>query len=124
MPALRDLPHLRSLNLSCEANLYTMDYNRLELRVTDTGLAALRGLPLTQLNLHDRIRITDSGLEALRGMPLTDLDLSGCVELTDDGMDVLLDMPLRRLNLSGLEKLSPYLIEELRGRFPNAELMA
>lgn len=118
MPALRDFPNLEGLDISCDTPRITHLYaygSRLEVKVTDTGLAALQGLPLTKLSLKNRNLITDAGLESLRGMPLTELDISDCAKLTDAGMDVVRAMPLVRLGLSGRTKVSLAVVEELRG---------
>lgn len=65
--------------------------------VTDTGLAKLRGLPLTALFMPGCDRIPDSGLEHLKGMPLTSLQLGECAQLTEEGIEHLTNLPLTAL---------------------------
>lgn len=110
--------------------------------VSDAGLAALQGMPLTKLCIN-RERLTaiegctDAGLKVLRGMPLTDLDLSysgtytgvGIRELVgllltslkledtrieDDVLGLLQGMPLKQLNLNKTGVADAGL-EQLRG---------
>ena len=62
--------------------------------VTDAGLAALREMPLTILDLEDCAWLTDAGLAALREMPLTQLNVEGCKGLSAEG----------RLSVAGLQE--------------------
>lgn len=65
--------------------------------ITDEGLRALNGMPLTNLVL-DSHEITSEGILALQGLPLTRLRLFMCGELNDECMKAFVGMPLTDLN--------------------------
>lgn len=97
-----DLPNLRHLFLT-------------ECPVTDTGLAALEGLPrLEKLSLLDCRNIDGSGLGVLVGAPLTDLSLSGCTGVNDAGLGALVGLLLSRLNLEGCRLITNNGIRAIR----------
>lgn len=69
--------------------------------ITSAGLEALRGLPLTSLNLEGQQDIDSSGLEVLRGMSLlTSLNLDSCYNIGNQGLAMLRGLPITQLNLS------------------------
>lgn len=74
--------------------------------LSDAGLAALRGLPLTRLSLYFCIRLSDAGLEALEGMPLRVLNLTVVSNLTGAGLRALRCASLTDLNLTGCFKVT------------------
>lgn len=84
---LRGLP-LKILDLYCCAQL--------------ENLEPLRGMPLTVLGLNSCLNLTNTSLAALRGMAITSMDLSGSPWLTEFGLLEMefLDMPLIHLNVS------------------------
>lgn len=61
-------------------------------------LAPLVAMPLTELSLQ-ATKIQDAGLAVLRNLPLTHLDLGYCKGLTGAGLEALSGMPLKTLNL-------------------------
>lgn len=63
------------------------------------GMAHLRGLQLTDLNLDACYLLTDAGLEVLKDMPLTSLSLAATSELTDACLAWLRGLPLTSLDL-------------------------
>lgn len=68
-------------------------------QITDSQLWLLEGLPISVLR-YCHMDISDFGLVALRGMPMTDLWLEG--SLSDAGLTIALrGMPLTILDLSG-----------------------
>lgn len=72
-------------------------HNRsLAVRLSDEGMAHLRGLPLTNLGLGCFNSVTDFGMQSLHGMPLTELDLSMCNGVT---LSEIHDLPLTRLRM-------------------------
>ncbi|MFN7834577.1 MAG: hypothetical protein ACK5NY_02095 [Burkholderiaceae bacterium] len=81
--------------------LTSLNLSRNYCGVTDAGLAHLQGMPLTSLNLSWCSQITDAGLAHLQGMPLTSLNLYLCYDITDAGLAHLQGMPLTSLNLCG-----------------------
>lgn len=89
---------LTHLNLGCS--------NRVDFSFGDRHLEALRGLPLTKLELDFRGGITDGGLLALEGMLLTQLDLTYCTSVTGEVFRSLREMPLARLFLSYCEGMT------------------
>lgn len=101
LTALGGLPQLQDLVLcGCLARRFSDDSMQ-------PGFAALRGLPLTRLDvglLHhgdggDHVCVYDECLTELSDLPLTDLRLDGCA-ITDVGLSALRNMPLRKLSLS------------------------
>ena len=89
--------------------------------ITDVGLERLKGMPLTALYL-DGCAITDVGLGVLKGMPLTTLSLLGCTHITDVGLEALQEMPLTWLALSACTKIAPVAVQVFREVFPTALL--
>lgn len=102
LAALRKLRFLTELNLF-ECN--TMD-------VSADGFEALRGLPLSRLNLgvtigHSReLRLRDEAMDGLQGLPLSELDLQNQCLIVDLGILPLIGMPLRKVNFRGCSKVS------------------
>lgn len=69
----------------------------LAMKLTDSGLKCLSGVPLTRLDLEKCGRLTDAGLEYLIGLPLTGLDMHNAFKITDIGLKSLQSMPLSHL---------------------------
>lgn len=95
---LRELPNLNDLDLS--RNFGERD------NIRDVGLAELRDLPLTKLNLQGRENITHAGLEVLRNMPLSSLNLRDCRNVDDECLAILQGLPLTQLDVSNLTRPS------------------
>lgn len=112
---LRSFPKLRNLVLE-DSEFYSPDYYDLRL---------LQGMPIASLDLSRCSSLTDAGLEALRGLPLTRLFLDSCTncsscfsfpKLTASGLSSLRGMPLTWLNLTDFSNLSSRAaFEELQG---------
>lgn len=84
------------------ANLKSLPIELLDLtdtQVTGAGLANLKGLPIKRLLLGGT-KITDDDLKQLQGLPLEWLFLNNS-GVTDKGLANLAPLPLRALNLSG-----------------------
>lgn len=99
MKAVQELP-IRDLSF----DVIGYDYNYLSGR----SFEYLRGLPLTNLELHGCHQVNDEGLENLRGLPLTSLALWGKhynmddrSELSESGLNFSVVMPLTSLTFSG-----------------------
>jgi serine/threonine protein kinase len=78
-------------------------------KVTDAGLAHLKGLTaLQELNLGGCVRVTDAGLAHLKSLTaLQQLDLNGCVRVTDAGLTHLKSLTaLQQLDLSGCVRVT------------------
>lgn len=117
LPVLRDLPFLRDLDMSRGHAIGGGDGG-----LTDAGLEALQGLPLTSLSLSGQPKITDAGLAAaLLGMPLVSLALQSCRLVTNAVLRLFLAMPMEKLKFGGttsrvaegLEVLSELLVVDL-----------
>lgn len=91
------------------------------MKLTTAGIAKLRVLPLTRLDLRGCAGLTDPGLEALQGLPLTSLNLGNCRQLTNDGLAHLRHLPLTSLDLRFCLWLTTAGIVKLRG-LPLTEL--
>lgn len=108
MPHLRELPHLKHLNLVVA-------------QVTDDGLKHLKELPaLEKLELSDGI--TDAGLAHLSGLPaLASLDLFG-TQMTDAGLQHL--RPIRTLRKLRVDesKISQDALRDLVAAVPGLEI--
>jgi Leucine-rich repeat (LRR) protein len=96
-PTVSDAHLVQLRRLKSVAHLRDLDLNGT--RVTDAGLANLKGLNLRKLHLAST-RITDAGLEHLKGLPdLEWVDLTH-TPVTGTGLEYLQDMPhLQRINL-------------------------
>lgn len=70
--------------------------------VSENGLKALLGMPLTRLDLSELDCLTNTSLEHLVGLPLTDLDLTNCKSLRPGCLFLFKGWSLRRLVLWGL----------------------
>lgn len=65
------------------------------------GFEALKGMPLTILDLSRCPKLVDSGLEHLRGLPLTRVILAECNALTAATLDILSWLPPSALYIEG-----------------------
>lgn len=85
--------------------------------LTDRGLSAFQGMPLTLLELHGCNGITNEGLEVFRGMSLTSFSFYPARNITDAGLEVLRGMPLTHISLRGCKypHVTPRGLENLRG---------
>lgn len=97
------LAHLRGMPLQ-RLSLSAWDFRGLE--SPSGALAPLAAMPLTDLNLKWST-ISDAGLALLRGLPLTRLNLAGCNNLTPAGLEALKGLRLRALSL-GMCREPPY----------------
>ena len=94
-------------------------------RVTDAGLAHLKGLPQLQtLDLGLHAQVTDAGLKHLKGLTqLQTLKLDFCPQVTDAGLEHLKGLiQLKRLNLMGT-KVTDAGVSELKKALPNVEII-
>lgn len=85
------------------------------INLTDEGVAYLKGLPLTSLDLSRAAKLTDLALSFLEGMPLTSLSISGCRKITAVGISYLKGMPIATLDLSKIFSLADAALPHLRG---------
>lgn len=89
--------------------------------LTSDGMAAvLQGMPLTSLNLNGVPPVTDAVLQSLKGAPLQTLDLEADLDpddsqMTDAGLEALRGMPLTWLSLKWRLYLTPEGLRSLRG---------
>lgn len=108
---LRQFPRLRIL--------YMQDWSFANCEAA--SFAALRGLPLTALDLSygsgvdPSARVDDDFLKELRGLPLTSLNLQWCCKISDQGIESLVGMPLEILNLDGVRELTDESLVFLKG---------
>lgn len=93
-PFTQGFARLTDLDLSCCV------------RLTSTGLRALRALPLSRLDLSGCRGITCAALDYLPNMPLADLSLANCPDVTCAGLWRLRRLPLTSLSLRGNEQIS------------------
>lgn len=143
LQCLAGLPHLLTLRLGSEITfpLKYLPESSLTRRLTDSGLAALSGSPLTRLDLSNCHRLTPKGLQCLRklpqlahlnlwnctrgswtdailedlqGLPVTDIFLEGGSGLTEACLGLLAAMPLTRLSFSNCNWLLAAGLGELR----------
>lgn len=86
-------------------------------RWLNEGLAHLRKLPITNLDLGFNARsATNAGVAHLWKLPLFTLDLENCSRLTDAGVGQLRKLPwLTKLNLGNCDGLSRACKQEMAG---------
>lgn len=84
-------------------------------RITDAGLEALRGMPLTYLSLANNRGFTGRGLESIKTSPLARLRLGDCSEFLDEGLLHLKNMPLTSLDLSRCSRVTDVGLAALHG---------
>lgn len=80
----------------------TSTFSTVSSRITDEGMASLRGLPLTSLKLDSCSWVTDQGFAVLAGMPLKKLEMTDCAFLTAAGLQVLGGLQLDVLDIRGV----------------------
>lgn len=108
------LPEPRILPTGGVGSLTSLDLGNCPSLVSNAGLQALRGLPLTSLSLdltEQRSSATVAGLAVLADMPLTSLSLQGFGEIPS--LAALGELPLTHLGLRNCRTLSLKTLEDL-----------
>lgn len=83
-------------------------------KVTDEGMAFLRGKPLTSLKLDDWSQVSDEGFSELSGMPLKELEMVEC-DLLDAGLQILGGLNLEVLDVCGVSFITDVGLSFLHG---------
>lgn len=90
---------LRGLRLQSLKLQFTLYYKEFDAEFADSKLMLLEGLPISTQSLEN-MGISDSGLSAMRGLPITDLDLCHNPLISNAGLLAgILHMPLTKLKL-------------------------